>query len=166
MLDWIKTIWEYNYWAHHKMLDCVAHLSDEDFRRDVAYSIGSVQQQVVHVMWAENLWYARIQGTPFTELHAKDYPTPAAVRAKWSEVEAEWRAYLGRLTEADLDTTFQYTRSDGETITSLLSEILGHVVNHGTDHRAQILHLCYGYGAPTFEQDMFFYFRARDRGEF
>jgi uncharacterized damage-inducible protein DinB len=54
---------------------------------------------------------------------------------------------------------------NGEIVTSVLREILWHVVNHGTDHRAQILQLCYVYGAPTFEQDMFFFYRVRDRGE-
>jgi uncharacterized damage-inducible protein DinB len=31
------------------------------------------------------------------------------------------------------------------------------MVNHGTDHRAQILRLLYDLGAPTFEQDMIIY---------
>jgi uncharacterized damage-inducible protein DinB len=36
-------------------------------------------------------------------------------------------------------------------------EILAHVVNHGTDHRAQILSLLFQLGAPTVEQDLILY---------
>jgi uncharacterized damage-inducible protein DinB len=34
---------------------------------------------------------------------------------------------------------------------------LAHVVNHGTDHRGQILATLHGLGAPTVEQDMMFF---------
>lgn len=162
MLNWIKTIWDYNYWAHHKMIDCVGQLSDTDFKKEVDYSMGSVHRQIVHVMWAESVWYARINGLVRPEFTTEDYPTVEAIRTKWSDIEAQWRTYLERLTEAELSTSFDYTRGNNEATSSVLRETLWHVVNHGTDHRAQILQLCHGYGAPTFEQDMFFYYRARD----
>jgi uncharacterized damage-inducible protein DinB len=34
---------------------------------------------------------------------------------------------------------------------------VAHVVNHGTDHRAQVLRILYELGAPTFEQDIMEY---------
>ncbi len=40
---------------------------------------------------------------------------------------------------------------------SAVWEILAHVVNHTTDHRAQMLRLLYDLGAPTFEQDFVIY---------
>ena len=159
MLDWIKTIWDYNYWAHRKMFGCVMALSEADFKQPVVYSVGSVHEQVVHTMWAEAIWYARIHGEPRPTFTVADYPTRGAIRAKWDDIEAQWRAYLDTLTEADLNQLFVYTRGSGEKASNILRETLWHVVNHGTDHRAQILQLLHGYGAPTFEQDMFFYFR-------
>jgi uncharacterized damage-inducible protein DinB len=162
MLDWMKTLWEYNYWAHHKMLDCVAQLTEADFKQAVAYSVGSVHEQVVHVMWAEALWYARICGLPKPNYNTGDYPTIQTIRTKWDAIEADWRSYVNTMTEADLSGSFTYARGNGEPTSSLIRETLWHVVNHGTDHRAQILQLCHKYGAPTFEQDMFFYYRARN----
>jgi uncharacterized damage-inducible protein DinB len=40
-------------------------------------------------------------------------------------------------------------------------QVLAHVVNHGTDHRAQILRLLDRYGAPTFDQDLILHLWAR-----
>lgn len=160
LVDWIKKIWDYNYWAHHKMLDCAAQLSKDDFEKPVDYSMGSVHQQLIHVMWAEWIWYSRIHKLPRPDFTTEDYPTIEALREKWVEIEASWRAYLNGLTDADLGTLIHYSRQNGETLDNPLCEILWHVVNHGTDHRAQILQLCHTYGAPTFEQDMFFYYRA------
>jgi uncharacterized damage-inducible protein DinB len=36
-------------------------------------------------------------------------------------------------------------------------QILAHVVNHGTDHRAQVLDLLHRLGAPNVEQDLIYY---------
>jgi uncharacterized damage-inducible protein DinB len=38
----------------------------------------------------------------------------------------------------------------------LVWQILAHMVNHGTDHRAQVLAVLYSLGAPTIEQDLMF----------
>jgi uncharacterized damage-inducible protein DinB len=36
-------------------------------------------------------------------------------------------------------------------------QVLLHVVNHGTDHRAQVLRILHDFGAPTTAQDYIFY---------
>ena len=41
-------------------------------------------------------------------------------------------------------------------------EVLIHVVNHGTDHRAQILARLHELGAPTLEQDLMLYLWERE----
>jgi hypothetical protein len=35
--------------------------------------------------------------------------------------------------------------------------VLVHLVNHGTDHCAQILRTLYDFGAPTFDHDLIFH---------
>jgi uncharacterized damage-inducible protein DinB len=46
-----------------------------------------------------------------------------------------------------------------------IGEVLIHVVNHGTDHRAQMLRLIGDYGGQTFEQDIIFYLREKQASE-
>jgi uncharacterized damage-inducible protein DinB len=36
-------------------------------------------------------------------------------------------------------------------------QTLLHLVNHGTDHRAQVLRALHGFDAPTFDQDFVFH---------
>lgn len=165
LLDWINNIWEYNYWGNHKILDCIETVSEEDFKRHVDYSIGSLHAQIVHVMWAEEIWLSRIQGRPRPGWSTETHTSLAAVREQWTELEANWRAYLATLTEEDLAGTFTYTRGNDQQVTSILHEILRHVVNHGTDHRAQMLRIIHDYGGETFEQDMFFYYMERDKAK-
>jgi uncharacterized damage-inducible protein DinB len=124
--------------------------------------MGSLHAQIVHTMWAEEHWLARIQARPRTNWTIETYPTLSTIREQWLEVEANWRTYLAALTEKDIVTTFTYTRFAGEKTSNVVHEILRHVVNHGTDHRSQMLRIIHDYGGETFEQDMFFYYRERD----
>ena len=47
--------YDYNYWAQRRVWECVLQLSDEDFRRDLHYSVGSILDQCAHMIIAETL---------------------------------------------------------------------------------------------------------------
>ncbi len=82
--------------------------------------------------------------------------TPSA--PSWDTVEGEMRAYLGALRDEMLHDQ-PFLESDGDEI--WLWQILIHVVNHGTDHRAQLLALLHQVGAKTFPQDYAFFIEGR-----
>ncbi len=64
------------------------------------------------------------------------------------------RAYLAELRDAML---FERPFADGEDKDLILWQVLLHVVNHGTDHRAQLLRLLNDLEVPTTSQDYIFY---------
>jgi uncharacterized damage-inducible protein DinB len=161
MLDWIHTIWTYNDWGRAKLLVCLDTVSEADFKRSVAYSVGSLHQQVVHTMWAEEMWLTRLSERPNPSYTASDFTTRTAIYQHWQTVQQAWWDYLHALTTADIAASFTMTRSNGEQYAHTVGEVLLHVVNHGVDHRAQILRLIHDYGGETFAQDMIFFFREQ-----
>ncbi len=64
------------------------------------------------------------------------------------------RAYLAELRDAML---FERPFADGEDKDLILWQVLLHVVNHGTDHRAQLLRLLNDLEVTTTSQDYIFY---------
>lgn len=165
-LDYIKTIWDYNYWGHHKLLDCLETVSSEDFVKPVPYSIGSLHQQIVHVMWAEALWMSRIRAEARINWTTETFPSLAAIRENWAIVEADWRKFVANLKEEDLARIVEsHSISKGQSYQDKLPQILVHVVNHGTDHRSQMLRIIHDFGGKTFEQDMIYYFREKSGKE-
>jgi len=64
------------------------------------------------------------------------------------------RDYLAKLRD---DMLFEKPFSDGEDKDLILWQVLLHVVNHGTDHRAQVLRLLADLGVKTESQDYIFY---------
>jgi len=159
-LETLQRLFDYTYWAHRRVWGCVEQLSDAQYTRPLDYSIGSIHEQVVHMMSAEAVWINRMKGTPLGGMFdPADYPDRAAVRQKWDAVEQELRTFLAGMTDAQLSRTFSYTNLRGEPFTNRHDEILLHMVNHGTDHRAQILAMIHHMGGQTLEQDLVLFVR-------
>jgi uncharacterized damage-inducible protein DinB len=90
-----------------------------------------------------------------------DYPNRESVLNKWNEIEVDIRDHVSSLSEDYLDGLFTYTTTSGHTYTQPIAPILLHVINHGTDHRAQILAMLNQLGGETVEQDLIFYLREK-----
>ncbi len=158
-LDAIRSLYAYNDAQHARIWASIDTLSDAQFVQHVPYSIGSLRNHIVHLASVDQRWLARVTGAPVPDrLVYDDYPTRDAARAVWDATREDVRAALDRLTEADLarDLTYQIRRVDPpQTVdtTTAVWQILLQVINHGIDHRAQMLRILHDFGAPTFEQD-------------
>ncbi|MFW9888284.1 MAG: DinB family protein [Candidatus Thorarchaeota archaeon] len=69
-------------------------------------------------------------GTRSRLLHSLYFGKPEKIREKWDIVEAEIRGVLKKLTDEDLEKLFDKKTKRWQ--------VLSHVINHGTAHRAQI----------------------------
>jgi uncharacterized damage-inducible protein DinB len=128
--------------------------------QEIGYSKGSIRHQVVHMMSATQRWIIRLKQEPMQpHLAFEDYGTRAAAKSKWDELRTEAMAYVNSLSEADLDAVVRWELPTRELIADNPRwEILLHVANHSTDHRAQILAMLnQHFGIETPEQDMLFY---------
>lgn len=154
-----RMLFDYNYWAHHKVWDCVMQLDEEQYRRPCDYSIGSVHEQAVHTYSAERLWLQRArQQLPSPLAAASDFADRAGLRAAWDVLEGEWRNFVASVDDARLSQVIEYTSIHGNMRReSPLWMMMAQVINHGTDHRAQTLALLHQLGGPTVEQDLIIY---------
>ncbi|HEY7984332.1 MAG TPA: DinB family protein [Ktedonobacterales bacterium] len=156
-----RDLYAYTFWADREMWACVEQLTDEQFARDLGYSRGAPREQCIHIMAVEYWWPHFLRTGELHFLRAEDYPTRAAIRAKWDEVEREATAYLAGLTPSELERDVRPDAWDAEDQPIKLWQALVQVANHSTDHRAQVLAGLKTLGAPTFEQDYLTYIFAR-----
>jgi uncharacterized damage-inducible protein DinB len=150
-----RHFYEYHFAENRKIWDSyVTQLSDEQFTRDVAYSHGSVRDQIVHIISADDTWFSGLRGVAIPEpLNPADFRDRASIRAHWDDVEQTMRDYLAELRD---DMLFDKPL-EGEDKDLILWQVLLHVANHGTDHRAQLLRLLSDVGVKTTSQDYIFY---------
>lgn len=91
-------------------------------------------------------------------LRPEDFTTRASVRAEYDSTETATLNFINRLDETILQKEFIWRppmTPEPQRVTGW--QVLLHVVNHGTDHRAQILRILHDFGAPTFDQDLMGY---------
>lgn len=168
--DAFRHFYNYHFAENRNLWDSyITPLSDEQFVQNMAYSHGSVRDQIVHLMSVDEVWFSELQGSEFAE------PIPPArlderkiIRAHWDSIEQGMRAYLAELHD-DLLFTTPITEPD-EDKALIVWQVLLHVVNHGTDHRAQLLRSLNDLGVKTVSQDYIFYVYDHpiqpDKGEF
>lgn len=134
----------------------IAPLTQEQFTRHFDYSIGSVRNQVVHLMSVDNSWFSELRGVEFIpHFNPDDFDDRDKLRAQWDESERGIREYLATLTDEMLTTKPLPNNDEDKNL--LLWQVLLHIANHGTDHRAQILRLLHDLGMKTVSQDYIFY---------
>lgn len=157
--DYVRSLIDYHIGANNQLWDCVMALTDEQFVQPCPYSLGSVRHHMVHLASTDMRWLGRLQETtPQPSLKFEDFPTRDAARAKHNEIAEQLRAYIENLDDAALARSATYEIPHrGGLKTDPVWQIIAHLVNHGTDHRAQVLRLLYDFGAPTFEQDLIIY---------
>jgi uncharacterized damage-inducible protein DinB len=158
--DIFRTLYDYSYWARDRVWGCCDALSDEQVAQDLGYSWGSIHDVWVHLMDAERIWFQRLRGLPTDRLRpTAEFPTREALRAEWRTVEAGVRDYLATLTDAMLTSELVYRTSSGTEMRNPVWMSLMQVVNHGTDHRAQVLAMVHQLGFPTLEVDFILFVR-------
>ncbi len=155
--DAFRHFYGYHFTENHKMWDtCIASLSLEQFTQNVTYSVGSVRDQVVHLMSAEDTWFSELRGAaPSKPLPHANFDDRKAIRVHWDGIEQSMRGYLAELRDDMLfDKPIKEPQEDKVLI---VWQVLLHVVNHGTDHRAQLLRLLNDQRVKTTSQDFIFY---------
>lgn len=150
-----RHFYDYHFTENRTIWDnCVTPLSHEQFTQDVDYSHGSVRDQIVHLMSIDDTWFSGLRGVEIPEpLDPADFDDRKIIRAHWDNVERNMRDYLAELRD---DMLFDKPLA-GEDKDLILWQVLLHVVNHGTDHRAQLLRLLNDLGVKTTSQDYIFF---------
>jgi uncharacterized damage-inducible protein DinB len=154
-----RQFYDYHFAENRKIWDtCITSLSDEQFMQAVDYSHGSVRNQIVHIMSTDEAWFSGLRGVEFPEpFNPAEVDDREIIRTHWDNVEQTMRAYLATLRD---DMLFEKPFAEGEDKDLILWQVLLHVANHGTDHRAQLLRLLNDLGVKTEYQDYIFYVYA------
>ena len=153
-------IFDYNYWAFERVWECISQISDQQFVQEIDYSTGSIRNMVIHMMVGNRNWMSWLQGTAMPpRLVLEDFDSLSKTKAKWDELRKEFLDCLNSFDQGKLDETMEWELlSQGLKSTNTRSEILLHLANHGTDHRAQILAILHHhFHVNTTEQDMIYY---------
>ena len=151
-----RHFYDYHFTENCNLWDAyIPSLTIEQFTQDFGYSHGSVRNQIVHLISVDDTWFSGLRGAEIPEpLNPADFNDRKIIRTYWNQVEQKMHDYLSTLRD---DMLFEKPFKEGEDKDLILWQVLLHVVNHGTDHRAQVLRLLTDLGIRTVSQDYIFY---------
>lgn len=173
-LTYFRTLFEYNRWANHKVLDAAAQVSEAEYVLPAAgLSFGSLHATLVHALVAEIVWLARWQGSlppvalkdarAAARLAVTEIPTLAEVRRLYAEEEAKQERFFAALTEDEVEKPLVYVTQHGEANAQPLSETMAHMFNHGTQFRTEAAVRLTQLGHSPGDLDLIIYLRQRSK---
>jgi uncharacterized damage-inducible protein DinB len=116
----------YDFWANKVILETMAHYP-RDSKTDALFH---------HVLSASELWYWRLVGDP-RPWNENDNPLLFSSRA--IDISQKLNDFIGRQTTAGLEEFITFKTLIGEVKQAKRQDVLHHIFNHATHHRAQIL---------------------------
>jgi uncharacterized damage-inducible protein DinB len=138
----MRDLYDYHRWANRRLFDEAVQRGAEALDRDLGshWSVPTVRRMFAHVYGADWLWLARWKGSSPTSVPGAgaDIPSMAALRERWDALEAEQRAFVEALADADLGRVIDYRNTEGKPFRATLGHLLPHVPNHATHHRSEI----------------------------
>jgi uncharacterized damage-inducible protein DinB len=151
-----RQFYDYHFAENRKIWDAyITPLSQEKFMQNANYSHGSVRNQIVHLMSVDEAWFSGLRRVePPVPFPPAPFDDREIIRLHWDTVEQNMCDYLANLQD---DMLFKKPFAEGEDKDLILWQVLLHVANHGTDHRAQLLRLLNDLGVKTGPQDYIFY---------
>jgi uncharacterized damage-inducible protein DinB len=128
LVEYLRRQFVYDDWANREVLAGL---------RASARPAARPLQLLAHILSAERLWLERIRNQPQSLPVWPDF-TVDQCEAQIAELAGLWHEFLGRLSDAGLSENVTYKNSKGEPWTSIVEDILTHVVLHSAYHRGQI----------------------------
>lgn len=154
----ILTLYKYNQWANAKILKAAAHVSQEQFLAEATYPHGGLRGTLTHTLFAQWIWRNRWEGTsPTTRLKPDEFPTFESLRVRWMEEEKLLMQFVEGLTDERLNESIPYKNTKGVPHQQILWKMMAHVVNHGTQHRAEAAAMLTDLGCSPGDVDMIYF---------
>jgi len=145
--DEIRFLFAYDRWATRRVLAALDGLEPEVWGRPAAIGERGLGGILVHHLGASQRWRCAFQQSEESpEPEREPLPTVAELRKRW---EAEWAVvdgWLSTLTDRFVAIVF-----DGIPVWQMIV----HVVNHGTQHRAEAAALLTAEGRSPGELDLY-----------
>lgn len=155
------TMARYNAWQNRQMQTAMEKLTPDALTEDRGAFFGSILATANHILWADRLWMARLDGGAGPAVGGAESTTLCPTLAVWSaerfRTDGRIRLWAEKLHSIDLQGDEEwYSAVQGCQMRVRRSECVVHMFNHQTHHRGQIHAMLTAAGVDAPETDLIF----------
>jgi uncharacterized damage-inducible protein DinB len=127
MKEYFIRLFEYDRYANEIILETITKANNPQ----------KPVKLMAHLLAAQQIWLNRCLGSPAPGGALWPDAAVDTFAAQITENSGEFINYLSMLQSEDFEKPLLYKNLKGEDFENKLSDVLAHVINHGTHHRAQ-----------------------------
>jgi uncharacterized damage-inducible protein DinB len=147
MEEFFNELFDYNFFCNKQLIEACARLDKVPEKSIKLFS---------HILNAHHIWNARISGTPATLAVWQEH-----LLKDWQDIHYENQRNTFEIITGtdDYEERIDYENSEGRLFINTKQDLLFHIINHSTHHRAQILADFRDHGIEPISLDYVFYKR-------
>src|ERR1700733_4280096 len=131
---------EYNIWANKMVSSWIDKISDEQWKQPVINSFNSIYETVLHVAGSEKIWFQRFSKYTNFELLTKTFNGSKTELIKvWEDTSQDLKNFIIGFDEKCITEILNFKNSIGIEYSLAWYQMFGHVFNHSTYHRGQMV---------------------------
>jgi uncharacterized damage-inducible protein DinB len=158
--DTLTTLFSHNLWANLRLFERCAGLTSEQLDASLTGTYGSIHDTLQHIATAERSYFSRIStGQPYRR--PKDAP-PMTVAEMTESLRASGSGLIEWAPKVRSDETVQVDW-EGTPRDVPKTVIFTQVINHATEHRAQVMAILTQLGITPPELDSWNYFDESEK---
>jgi len=163
-MDYLQTLMRYKAWANELVFDAAAKLPQAELTAPRKIVFGSMLRTLNHVYAMDEVWRAHLEGRPhgYTTRNPEACPPLAELRDAQKAIDGWFVQYADSLSREDEIVDFQFIGGGPGAMTR--RDILLHVANHGTYHRANVAAMMYQAGVAPPTTDLPVFLKRLSRG--
>jgi uncharacterized damage-inducible protein DinB len=153
--DTLTTLFRHHLWANLRLLERCAMLTDEQLDATISGAFGSIQSTLQHIVLSEQSYFSRIStGLP---LRRPEHAPPLTIAEMVEAIRVTGSGLVEWAPKVQADDTVQVDWG-GTPRAVPKAIILTQVINHATEHRAQIMAIMTQLGIDTPDLQSWQYF--------
>jgi len=129
--DHFVHLFKYNDWATREAARCISEAMNNQQR---------VYDLLSHIVNSQTIWLNRILQRNMVIDPWENLVVDKCVELS-VQITSEWINFLEGLEEAELEKRIKYKNNKGESWENTIGDIVAHIINHSSYHRAQIAQL-------------------------
>lgn len=155
--------YDYHDWANNRFLEHLKELPDQVYDQEIQSVFSTISEVIIHIYQVDAMWLSVMSSDSFDETMAKIEQIKERSADKgldqmqmlYTKLAQQYRNFINGVDNPNGSITVEHPRYG--VLETSVSELVQHVVNHGTYHRGNITAMLRQQERPGVPTDYVFY---------